>query len=64
MWSGSEGQCPGRYADFQNFTCGALWAASLAVNSAIGRVPEKKVFAHSGVGMVRSEVSNARAASI
>ena len=48
----------------QNFTCGACCAESSAVNSAIGLVPAKKVFAQSSVGKVRSEVLNSRTASM
>ncbi len=55
---------PGAFAEHQNFTCGACCAASLAVNSAMGAVPEKKVLAQSRVGNVRSEVLNSRTASM
>ena len=40
----------------QNFTCGGFSAPSVAVNSAIGLLPEKAVFAQSTVGKVRSAV--------
>ena len=40
----------------QNFTAGGVCASSLAVNSAIGLLLRKKVFAHSTPGNVRSSV--------
>ena len=40
----------------QNFTAGGVSAPSLAVNSAIGLLPRKKVLAQSTVGKVRSAV--------
>ena len=40
----------------QNFTAGGVSAPSLAVNSAIGLLPRKKVFAQSTPGKVRSSV--------
>ena len=40
----------------QNFTSGGVCAPSLAVNSAIGLLPRKKVFAQSTPGKVRSSV--------
>src|ERR1700733_11617384 len=40
----------------QNFTCGGFSEPSLAVNSAIGLLPEKAVFAQRTVGNVRSAV--------
>ena len=40
----------------QNFTSGGVCASSLAVNSAIGLLLRKKVFAHSTPGNVRSSV--------
>ena len=40
----------------QNFTCGGFSAPSLAVNSTIGLLLEKTVFAQMTVGNVRSAV--------
>jgi len=48
----------------QNFTFGAVWASSVAVNSAIGLAPLKKVEAQITVGNVRSATLYARTASI
>ena len=45
-----------RRSPHQNFTAGGVCASSLAVNSAIGLLLRKKVFAQSTPGKVRSSV--------
>src|SRR5579863_1528789 len=55
--SAGRARLSGTTAEFhQNFTGGGLSEPSVAVNSAIGLLPEKKNFAHSKVGKVRSAV--------